>query len=157
MAAAASNLAVDPFHSLLGRALLLGEDPENKLARLMGFKGRGDDDILSRRQAKSLCHFPQVDVSLAFRFGGRVQKEVLLQMLIPPAHLETIKEKFERTERNCPSGRMSVSFSLAVLAYVKATFGPTHLSYRCAVTLLSTCTLCWCIDLLLSLYCTESW
>lgn len=55
----------------------------------MGFKGRGDDDVLSRRQAKSLRHLPQVDVGLAFGFGGRVQEEVLLQMLIPPAHLRT--------------------------------------------------------------------
>lgn len=75
--------------------MLLREDPENKLALMMGFKGRGDDDVLSRRQAESLCHLPQVDVGLAFRFGGRVEEEVLLQVLIPPAHLQTTGQNLE--------------------------------------------------------------
>lgn len=151
-AAAALNLP-----SLLRCALPLREDPENELALLMGFKGRGDDDILSRRQAKSLRHFPQVDVSLAFGFGGRVQEKVLLQMLILPTHLETIEEKFKSRESNCLSNRMSVNVSIAVLAYVKATLGPIQSYYNCAVTLPSICTVCWCKDLLLCLYCTDCW
>lgn len=134
-------------HSLLGCASLLREDPEDELALVVGFKGRGDDDILSRRQAKSLRHFSQVDVSLAFRFGDRVQEEVLLQMLILPAHLETIKEKFKSRDSHRHSSRTSVSFSIAVLTYVKATIWPIHLFYSCAVTLPSVYTACWCIDL----------
>lgn len=53
----------------------------------MGFKGRGDDDILSWRQMNSLRYLPQVNVGLAFSFGGCVQEEVLLQMLILSTHL----------------------------------------------------------------------
>lgn len=85
--AAPPNTAGDPHWSLLRRAPLLREDPENELSLLMGFKGRGDDDILSWRQTESLCYLPQVYVGLAFGFGGCVQEEVLLQMLIQPTHL----------------------------------------------------------------------
>lgn len=84
--------------SLLRCALFLREDPENELSILMGFKGRGDDDILSWRQPKTLCHLSQVNVGLAFSFGGCVQEEVLLQMLILFTHLW-----MERNQRKCGS------------------------------------------------------
>lgn len=69
---------------LLRRVLLLREDPEDELSVLVGFVGGGDDDIHSRGQSKTLRHLPQVDVGLAFGFGGRVEEKVFLQMLILP-------------------------------------------------------------------------
>lgn len=103
----------------------------------MGFKGRGDDDILSRRQAKSFRHFPQVDVSLAFGFGGRVQEEVLLQVLILPAHLETDREKFHSGESHCTKAeRLSAPAS-------PCRFMSRLLLDICAVSLPFIWTVCW--------------
>lgn len=76
-----------PRRSLLRCALLLREDPEDELSLLVGFKGGGDDDVLSGRQTETLCHFPQVNVRLTFSLGGCIEEEVLLQMLILPFHL----------------------------------------------------------------------
>lgn len=84
--------------SLLRRALLLREHPQNELSVLMRFKGRGDYDVLSWRQMHTLRHFPQVNVALAFSFGGCVQEEVLLQVLILSTHLWTMKTIW--SERN---------------------------------------------------------
>lgn len=53
----------------------------------MGFKGGGDDDVLSWRKMDALRHLPQVNVGLTFSFGGVVQEEVLLQVLILSKHL----------------------------------------------------------------------
>jgi len=64
----------------------------------MRFKGRGDYDVLSWRQMQTLRHFPQVNVALAFSFGGCVQEEVLLQVLILSTHLWTMKTIW--SERN---------------------------------------------------------
>ena len=59
----------------------------------MGFKGRGDDGVLSWRQTEPLSYLPQVDVGLALGLGGIVQEEVLLQMLVLSTHLGMGKEK----------------------------------------------------------------
>lgn len=73
--------------SLLRRVPLLWEDPEDELSFFMGFEGRGEDDVLSRGQTETCRDLSQVNVGLAFGFGGRVEEEVLLQMLILSTHL----------------------------------------------------------------------
>lgn len=53
----------------------------------MGFKGRGNDDIFSRRQVETLRNLPQVNVGFTFSGRGCIQEEVFLQMLSLSAHL----------------------------------------------------------------------
>ncbi len=89
------NMAAEPQRCLLWRAPFLWEDPEDELSLLMGFKGRGDDDILSWRQTESLRHLPQVNVGLAFSFGGCVQEEVLWQMWMLSTHLWKQRKHYE--------------------------------------------------------------
>ena len=96
------NMACDPAWSLLRRALLLREDPENELSLLMRFKGRGDDGILPWGQTEPLRDLPQVNVGLAFSLGGCVQEEVLLQMLILSTHLW-----LERNQRKCGNSNVN--------------------------------------------------
>lgn len=60
----------------------------------MGFKGRGNDDVFSRRQVETLRYLPQVNVALAFSGRGCVEEEVFLQMLSLPAHLWQEENEF---------------------------------------------------------------
>lgn len=47
-----------------GLTLLLREDPQHKVGLLPGFKGRGDNDVVARREAEPGAHLPQVDKAL---------------------------------------------------------------------------------------------
>ena len=47
----------------------------------------GDDDVLPGAQAEALRHLAQVDVGLAASFGGAVEEEVLLHVLLVAVHL----------------------------------------------------------------------
>lgn len=53
----------------------------------MGLVRGGDDDVLPGAEAEALRHLAQVDVGLAARLGGAVQKEVLLHVLLVAVHL----------------------------------------------------------------------
>jgi len=53
----------------------------------VGFKGRGDDDVLPGGQAEALGYLAQVDVGLAFGLGRSVEEEVFPQMLLATTHL----------------------------------------------------------------------
>lgn len=88
------NLAGDLRWPLLRCAPLLREDPENELPLLMGFKGGGDDDILSWRQEETFRYLPQVNVAFAFSGRGCIQEEVFLEMLSLSAHLRQKEIKF---------------------------------------------------------------
>lgn len=83
----------------------------------MGFKGRGKDDVLSRRQTDTLCYLPKVNVGLAFSFGGCVQEEVLLQMLMLSTHLWK-----ERNQRKCGS-KKSVGWACTLVWTLFKRFG----------------------------------
>lgn len=48
----------------------------------------GDDDVLSGAQTEALGHLAQVDVGLAASFGGAVEEEVLLHVLLVAMHLD---------------------------------------------------------------------
>lgn len=64
----------------------------------MGFKGRGNDDIFSRRQVETVRYLPQVNVGFAFSGRGRVQEEVFLQMLGLSTHLWQKEIEFVSSE-----------------------------------------------------------
>lgn len=55
----------------------------------MRFICGGDDDIFAWRQSKAFRNFSQVDVSLAFDFGGIIEEEILGQVFLVPLHLYT--------------------------------------------------------------------
>lgn len=67
-------------HLLLGAGFLLGEDAENEISFLVGFKGGGHHDVLSRRQPEPGAHLPQVDELLRAGTRGVGQEEIPLQV-----------------------------------------------------------------------------
>lgn len=86
----------------------------------MGLKGGGDDGVLSLRQVHTLRHLPQVNVGLAFGFGGGVQEEVLLQVLILSAHLRMETKHSVRKDRAlicCISDMKPISSLCNLLKY----------------------------------------
>lgn len=64
------------FHSQRS-GLLLREDPDQEVSLVVGLKGGGHQQVVSRIQGEALRHLPRVDVGPASSFGTMVTEEIL--------------------------------------------------------------------------------
>lgn len=83
-----------------GICIFLGEDSQTEIPILVGFEGRGHDDIFSGRELEPVQHFSEVDEGVRFFSCFVGQEKVFAQMNIRLARkLQKSKERRKKTNQ----------------------------------------------------------